>query len=592
MFYAETLPPPVQEFRWSNGGSPRSFDPARAAAAPETDVVRAIYEGLTEIDTSTLEAVPAVAESWESSPDLRTWTFTIRENAKWSNGMPVTAHDFVRSWKRLAELGDKAAHPFLAANIVGMANRAPQKDDTDGEPGDFLRNIQKGHSNTEDPADTSNSAPTGNYRPGPPSNAASSASDNADPKLRGRADRVQEFGVSAESDTVLKVKLTYPDKDLPRLVANPVFRPIFGTGNEFDSDGLNAKPVTNGAFALSSVGPDGIALERSKSYWNIDAVSLERVRFVPKSKAEDALRAYRDGEIDAVTNASFEPLVLKLLAPYDDFRKNTFSALNYYKVNAEKPPFGDRRVREALAISIDRDRLTDGELEGSTRPALSFLPFDSGTKSKLVQDKDRARELLEDAGFPDGVGFPMITLVVNRNDTQQRVARSVARMWKEHLNLDTEIAVKGSGEIDEAIRSREFDIVRRGVVLPAADETVSIMAMFERGAEPAQAKDERRPASNNRSTIESPTTPLPAGVSNSGSENTVSETDEFDEDEIFTEENALYELHAIPLYFPTSYSLVKPYVLGFEMNILDAPVLKNVRIDNRWTPGMIPGSSR
>src|SRR4029079_7831004 len=85
-FYAETVPPPKQEFRWSNGKMPRSFDPARAAAAPETDVVRALFEGLTEIDTRTLEAVPAAAEKWSSSEDGRVWTFQLRKGARWSNG--------------------------------------------------------------------------------------------------------------------------------------------------------------------------------------------------------------------------------------------------------------------------------------------------------------------------------------------------------------------------------------------------------------------------------------------------------------------------------------------------------------------------
>src|SRR5690242_9075892 len=85
-FYSATKPPVRREFRWSNGKAPKSLDPAAAAAPPETDVVRALYEGLTDLDPKTLEAVPAVAERWENSPDFRTWTFHIRKDAKWSNG--------------------------------------------------------------------------------------------------------------------------------------------------------------------------------------------------------------------------------------------------------------------------------------------------------------------------------------------------------------------------------------------------------------------------------------------------------------------------------------------------------------------------
>ena len=124
-FFAQTVPPTVQEFRWSNGKLPRSFDPALASAPPETDVVRALYEGLTETDPGTLLEVAGAAESWSSSDDFKIWTFKLRKNAKWSNGKPVTANDFVRAWKRLVKLGDKTAHRSLLSNIVGVPKAGP-----------------------------------------------------------------------------------------------------------------------------------------------------------------------------------------------------------------------------------------------------------------------------------------------------------------------------------------------------------------------------------------------------------------------------------------------------------------------------------
>jgi len=126
-FYAETAPPPKQEFRWSNGKAPASFDPARAAAAPETDIVRALFEGLTEIDARTLKEIPAAAEKWTSSDDLRVWTFQLRRDARWSNGERVTADDFVTSWKRLATLGDKAAHRELFQTSSGCSRQNPSR---------------------------------------------------------------------------------------------------------------------------------------------------------------------------------------------------------------------------------------------------------------------------------------------------------------------------------------------------------------------------------------------------------------------------------------------------------------------------------
>ena len=105
-YIAKDNPPPEKsEFRWSNGKTPKSFDPARAAASPETDVIRAIFEGLTEIEPKTLEVIGAVAEDWSSSNDSKTWTFNLRKEAVWSNGESVQAEDFVRSWTRLAKNG-------------------------------------------------------------------------------------------------------------------------------------------------------------------------------------------------------------------------------------------------------------------------------------------------------------------------------------------------------------------------------------------------------------------------------------------------------------------------------------------------------
>src|ERR671921_1717294 len=118
-YYGKVVAPKAQEFRWSNGGLPQTFDPAFAAAPPDTDAVRALFEGLTDYDPKTLAPVPAVATRWESSADGRVWTFYLRDNARWSNGEKVTADDFVRSWERTLKIGPLAPHTELLANIEG-----------------------------------------------------------------------------------------------------------------------------------------------------------------------------------------------------------------------------------------------------------------------------------------------------------------------------------------------------------------------------------------------------------------------------------------------------------------------------------------
>ena len=583
-FYAATAPPAKQEFRWSNGKTPKSFDPAKAVAAPETDVVRALFEGLTETDSKTLKEMPGVAEKWTSSEDFKTWTFYLREDAKWSNGKPVTAGDFVRSWKRLAELGETAANNDLLNNIVGLPLKTAALPLATTEPADLLLDsVSKRNSPLlPDQSGLSDQQATGK----PLGDIATAGTKTEEPAAIVK----NKFGFVAESERVLKVSLIRPDKDFPKLVANSIFRPIYDDGKNLEGK-LDVGIITNGAFGISSIGKDGITLHRSTSYWNREAVKLERVRFVPMENAEKALEAYRAGELDAVTNAEFAPLALKLLTPYEDFRKARHAALNFYEINIEKAPFGDRRVREALAISIERERLTEGELEGSTQPAFTFLPFGQTVKVRITQDKEKARELLDEAGFPEGENFPVIRLLVNRNDTQQRVARSVARMWKQNLNLETEIIVKEPAELDAARTSGDFDLVRRGVVFPTADEAANIIALFGH----AQKVDEQPTDLINADRIRTDSRQKVRQVNSNSSGDVLPGDAKSSSDGnpgiILTEEAAVYELRAIPLYFPTSYSLVRPYVYGFEMNSLDALSLADVMIDNDWQPKKANGES-
>jgi len=592
-FYAETAPPQKKEFRWSNGKMPKSFDPAHAAAPPESDVVRAVYEGLTDTDSKTLRVVPAAAVEWKSSDDHKIWTFNLRKDARWSNGEPVTAQDFARSWKRLAEMGEKVSSRGLLQNIVGL-NYTAAEDSlfvAPEEPGVFSGQSFSREDVPNDNQINSNS----NVAVAPQISAPPTAADaRSERKPLGEKSVEPKFGVEAVDNFTLKVSLVNPDKDFPALVAHPMFRPVFGDGKNFQTGKLNADVITNGAFRIASVGQDGIALDRAENYWNRQAVELERVRFVPTENAEKALAAYRAGEVDAVTNADFEPLALKLLTPYEDFRRTTYSALNFYEFNRKKPPFDDRRVREALAISIERERLTEDEMDGASLPALSFLPAEKANEKQLVQNAQKAKTLLTESGFPAGANFPVVKLLVNRNNMQQRIARSVAKMWKRNLNVETEIVVKESAEMAAAWASGEFALLRRGAVLATGDETANMLAIF-----PAQPKPTTEAARKNSeltvqpdqnintdSSVSTPKSPLTEDerqATAAADENSMTETPESIE-MILTEEQALDDLPAIPLYFPTSYSLVKSYIRGFNINILDAPSLKDVRIDNNWQP--------
>ena len=339
--------------------------------------------------------------------------------------------------------------------------------------------------------------------------------------------------------------------------------------------------ISNGAFRLRELNADAVVLEREGNYWNAAQVALERVRFVGAQNAEAALSAYRAGEVDAVTNARVEPLGLKLLASYKDFRRTTFGALTYYDFNATRPPFDDARVREALARAIDRRRLTEDTLEGAADPAESFLPTRAGDEagegkqSPLAYDPAAARRLLVEAGYPGGAGFPRVRLLVNRNDQHRRVAEATASMWRNTLGIETELLLKDWADYETLLRTGEYDVARRSLVMQTTDEETVMRSLFAPERFAFDARTEGTAASPVSST--SPEAARSAEGQSPAPPVVVIPP-------VLTEAQALKEVPAVPAYFATSYALVKPYVQGFDTNALDAPSLQRVRIDTNWKP--------
>jgi oligopeptide transport system substrate-binding protein len=550
-YYGRIAVPDSQQFRWSDGGLPQTFDPAFAAAPPDTDLVRAIFEGLTDYDPQTLMPVPAVATKWEASNGGRTWTFYLRDDARWSNGAVVTAEDFVRSWQRTVKLGELAPHTDLLANIEGAEKK---------------------------PAVSPAPAPA---QPSPPLRSSSSAQTAA-------RETEPSFGAEALSDRVLRVRLRRPDMNFPALVAHPVFPPV-KLGTDAPAGKLSASGLlSNGAFSVAKTDNERVLLARTENYWDKQQVTLQSVEFVGARDTESALAAYRSGNVDAVTNAALEPLAIKLLTPYADFRRATFGALTYYTFNTGRAPFDDVRVREALAIAIDRDRISADETGGATEPAKRFLPQTPteapktvvGKSDMLEKDDQRARQLLAEAGFPDGKNFPVVRLLVNRNEQQRVVAQAIAAMWLSVLNIQTELVIRNWDDYEAAIRTGDFDVVRRGIVMQTTDELTNIRTLFgENYPGPLAASEteslnkpgaELSERNKSLGTAGRSSTTLPA---------------------IDTEAQALNDLSAMPIYFASSYALVKPYVTGFDANVLDAPSLKKVRIDGNWKPPASPAGS-
>jgi ABC-type oligopeptide transport system substrate-binding subunit len=159
-------------------------------------------------------------------------------------------------------------------------------------------------------------------------------------------------------------------------------------------------------------------------------------------------------------------------------------------------------------------------------------------------------------------------LLINRNEQQRLVAQSIAAMWRSVLNIETEIIVKTWDEYEAAIRAGDYDVVRRGIVMQTTDELTNIRMLFENGT-PAISPPEGGQVA------------MPTAAT--GKPPAVKDKDRNTLPPIETEAQALKDLGSMPIYFASSYSLVKPYVNGFDSNVLDAPSLKTVHINTSWT---------
>jgi ABC-type oligopeptide transport system substrate-binding subunit len=366
--------------------------------------------------------------------------------------------------------------------------------------------------------------------------------------------------------------------------------------------------LSNGAFQLTNHSASEVLLTRATTYWNRDAVKLEAVRFMPMKNLETTLAQYRAGEIDVISNAPFEPLTIKLLAPHEDFRRTTFGALNYYVFNRSIAPFDDRRVREAFALAVDRGRLARDVLGGASEAAQEFLPIETiveGNEGKgkdasvaLRTNQQQARRLLAEAGYEQGAGFPVVRLLINRSATHRSVAQAVAAMWRDTLGVKTELIIKDWSDYETALSSGDYTIARRSIVMQTPDEKRNLEAMFDNTLHELIPQQIESPQSPVTSSMPTPTasplldentvanspsaaaTPAPSPSSTTAAQPVRMRSVPY----IVSHEQAMRDLPGIPLYFASSFALVKPYVFNFEQNLLDAPALKSVSINQDWTP--------
>ncbi|MFH7379090.1 oligopeptide ABC transporter substrate-binding protein OppA [Klebsiella aerogenes] len=398
----------------NNGAEVQSLDPHKIEGVPESNVNRDLFEGLVIGDLNG-HPVPGVAESWDNK-DFKVWTFHIRKDAKWSDGSPVTAQDFVYSWQRLAD--PKTASPYASY-------------------------LQYGHV------------------------------ANVDEIIAGKK-TATDLGVKAIDDKTFEVTLSEPVPYFYKLLVHPSVSPVPKAAIEKYGEKWTqpANIVTNGAYKLKDwVVNERIVLERNTNYWDNAKTVINQVTYLPISSEVTDVNRYRSGEIDMTYNNMPIELFQKLKKEIPkEVHVDPYLCTYYYEINNQKAPFTDVRVRTALKLALDRDIIVNKVKNQGDLPAYSYTPpYTDGMKLvepewfKWSQEKrnEEAKKLLAEAGYTADKPLTF-NLLYNTSDLHKKLAIAVASIWKKNLGANVKLENQEWKTFLDSRHQGTFDVARAG----------------------------------------------------------------------------------------------------------------------------------
>ncbi|WP_107852793.1 ABC transporter substrate-binding protein [Oceanimonas marisflavi] len=403
----------VQQLVRGNGSEPASLDPHKVEGVPESNVLRDLFEGLVNSGPDG-EVVPGVAERWETKDNL-VYVFHLRDDAKWSNGDPVTAADFEYALRR-------AVDPATASPYSWYLEKATILNATE---------VVNGNK----PA--------------------------------------SELGVKALDEHTLEITLASP---VPYFVSMLSLAPTYPVhratvekhGDEWTRVG---NMVSNGAYRLSNwVVNERIELARNPEYWNNADTVVDKVVYLPIASQNAEMNRFLSGELDMTYDIPLEHFKRLQKEHPDAIRVGGYVGTYYYVFNTQKPPFNDARVRNALSYAIDRDIIAHKVMGQGERPAYTLAPeVVNGFTPPAVdwagwtqqQRDEKARALIEAAGY--GKDKPLrFELLYNTNDNHRKVAVAIASMWKKHLGVEVELVNQEWKTYLDTKTQGNFDVARAG----------------------------------------------------------------------------------------------------------------------------------
>ena len=405
-----------KELIWNLGTDPKYLDPGLNSASDGGDVCNNTFEGLVrEFDG---EYKPGIAEKWEISDDGLTYKFYLRES-KWSDGKPLTAHDFEYAWKRVLNPDTKSEYNFIMFPIL-----------------------------------------------------------NAEEYNTGKA-TIDDVGVKALDDLTLEVKLKAPTPYFIGLTQFYSYFPVREDVVEGSEDGVWAKDpnkaIGNGPFKLTSFkSGDRVVFEKNENYWNAENVKLDKITALMIVEQSTSFTAYKNGDIHVIDDVPSEEIA-NLMAGDPEFRLIPQVGTYYYIFNMEEPSVQDIRVRRALTLALDKKSIVENVTKGGQIAATGFVPpgiLDAeGNEFKTVAGEyglsqtaniEEAKKLLAEAGYPDGKGFPELELKYNTSEGHKKIAEAVQDMWKTNLGINVKLT-NAEWAVFQTQRSEgDFQVCRGG----------------------------------------------------------------------------------------------------------------------------------
>lgn len=431
-----------KHLRYSVGAEPQTLDPRKSTGSPEAIIEAQIYEGLTTLDHQA-HPIPAAAQQWDVSPDGTKYIFFLRENAKWSNGDPVTSHDFVYAWQ-------SALDPNLASEYAYQLY--------------YLK--------------------------------------NGEAYNKGMA-TAEQLGVKAIDDHTLEVTLEKPTAYFLSLLAFHTYYPVHRlTVQSNEKWAAKAQTIIgNGPFKITKwVHNSKIEFERNEHYWDAAKVKSNKLTFVLTENSATELALFENGLIDMGNNPPISEI--SRLTKENKLQIQPYLGTYFYCFNVTKPPFDNPKIRKAFSLSIDRQSLIKNVVRGQQTAALGWVPFGlpdakASEDFRLVggdllkdNDLETAKALLASAGYPDGQTLPPVTLIYNTSEAHKAIAEAIQEMWKKNLGINVALANQEWKVFLTSRHKGDYQISRHGWLGDYADP-MTFLDMFtsDSGNNDAQYKN-------------------------------------------------------------------------------------------------------